>query len=147
IDMAGDSVLAVFDSAASAVNTALDAQGGLEALTAGVPKDRQMRVRVGVHLGDLIEKRDGTVYGNGVNVAARLQALAPVGGIAVSEAVYSAVGKRVRARFTDFGERSVKNIAEPVHVYMATSGASKAGGAQASAVSAGQRAQGPLGRV
>ena len=91
IDMAGDSILAVFDSAVGAVAAALAVQRVLETSQGTVPEDRRMLFRVGVHLGDMIEKGDGTVYGDGVNIAARLQALAGVGGILVSDAVQGAV--------------------------------------------------------
>ncbi|HYA20928.1 MAG TPA: adenylate/guanylate cyclase domain-containing protein, partial [Burkholderiales bacterium] len=76
VDTAGDSVLAVFESAAEAVNAALAVQKQLTTNSAAVPEDQRMRFRIGVHLGDVIEKPDGTVYGAGVNVAARLEALA-----------------------------------------------------------------------
>ena len=76
IDMAGDSVLAVFETAAGAVLAALDVQRQIESLLGDVPEDRRMRFRVGVHLGDVIEKGDGTIYGDGVNIAARLEGLA-----------------------------------------------------------------------
>jgi adenylate cyclase len=115
IDMAGDSVLAVFDTAVGAALAALDVHRVLGALTAGVPADRQMRFRVGVHLGDVIVKPDGSVYGDGVNIAARLQALALPGGITVSDAVRSSLGNRVAATFEDLGEQHVKNIPGSVH--------------------------------
>jgi TolB-like protein/class 3 adenylate cyclase len=115
IDMAGDSVLAVFDTAVGAAMAALDVQRALDALAAGVPADRQMRFRVGVHLGDVIVKPDGSVYGDGVNIAARLQALGLPGGITVSDAVRSSVRNRVAATFEDLGEQYVKNIPGSVH--------------------------------
>ena len=76
IDMVGDSVLAVFETATGAVTAALSVQEELKTQAAATTKDRRMRFRIGVHLGDVIEKADGTVYGDGVNIAARLQALA-----------------------------------------------------------------------
>ena len=117
IDMAGDSVLAVFDTATGAVAAALAVQEGLVAMAAAVPEDRQMRFRIGVHLGDVMEKADGTVYGDGVNIAARLEGLAEPGGITVSDAVQSAVRGRVSATFADQGEQQVKNIVHTVHAY------------------------------
>ena len=101
IDTAGDSVLAVFDSAAGAVVTAIAVQRRLNASADAEPQERQMRFRIGVHMGDVIEKADGTVYGDGVNIAARLQALAEPGGIVVSDAVHGAVRGRVGAEFVD----------------------------------------------
>ena len=111
IDMAGDSVLAVFDSAIGAVSAALAVQHDLEAASSAVPDDRRMRFRIGVHLGDVIEKADGSVYGDGVNIAARLEGLAEPGGITVSDAVRGAVRNRLAAIFVDQGERAVKNMA------------------------------------
>jgi adenylate cyclase len=111
IDMAGDSVLAVFDSATGAVSAAMAVQQALEAAARSVPEEQRMRFRIGVHLGDVIEKADGTVYGDGVNIAARLEGLALPGGIAVSEAVQGAVRNRLAVTFVDQGEREVKNMA------------------------------------
>ena len=132
IDMAGDSVLAVFETATGAVSVALAVQQELKALNEDVPEDRRMRFRIGVHLGDVIEKADGTVYGDGVNIAARLQALAEPGGITVSESIRTAVKGKVGASFEDRGEQHVKNIAEPVRVFQVAGGAS-AGAAPATA--------------
>ncbi len=117
IDMAGDSVLAIFDTAAGAANTALDVQRELEAASSSQPEARRMRFRVGVHLGDVMEKADGSIYGDGVNIAARLQALAEPGGVTVSDAVKSALRGKVAATFEDRGEQHVKNIAEAVRAY------------------------------
>jgi adenylate cyclase len=130
IDMAGDSVLALFETATGAVSAALAVQAELEARLAGVPADRRMRFRIGVHLGDVIEKADGSVYGDGVNIAARLEGLAQPGGITVSDAVQGAVRRRIGATFEDLGEQSVKNIADPVRAYRVL--AATNGGAPAS---------------
>jgi adenylate cyclase len=126
VDMAGDSVLAVFGTAAGAVSAALAIQTQLNRRTEAEPENRRMRFRIGVHLGDLIEKSDGTVYGDGVNIAARLQALAAPGGVMVSDAIHSAVRGRIDAAWTDAGEQSVKNIAHPVHTYRVETGAAPA---------------------
>jgi adenylate cyclase len=117
IDMAGDSVLAVFETANGAVSAAIAAQAEINTSASAMPEDRQMRFRIGVHLGDLIEKADGTVYGDGVNIASRLQALAEVGGITASDSVRSAVRGKVTADFDDQGELQVKNIAHPVRAF------------------------------
>lgn len=117
IDMAGDSVLAVFETATGAVSAALAAQAELGNVVADVPVDRRMCFRIGVHLGDVIEKVDGTVYGDGVNIAARLEGLAEPGGVTVSESIRTAVKGKVSAGFEDQGEQQVKNIADPVHAY------------------------------
>src|SRR5689334_2870183 len=74
IDMAGDSVLAIFETASGALAAAVAIQGALAAASDAVPEERRMRFRLGIHLGDVMEKRDRTVYGDGVNIAARLQA-------------------------------------------------------------------------
>jgi adenylate cyclase len=117
IDMAGDSVLAVFELATRAVSAALETQRRLAAAAVDVAEERRMRFRIGVHLGEIIEKADGSIYGDGVNIAARLEGLAAPGGIAVSDAVRSAVRGKVDAAFDDLGEQQVKNIAEPVRAY------------------------------
>ena len=122
IDMAGDSVLAVFGTATGAVNAALSIQAQVNALAKAQPEDRRMHFRIGVHLGDVIEKTDGTVYGDGVNIAARLQALADVGSILVSDAIAGAVRGRVAAGLADAGEQQVKNIAFPVRTWRVSGG-------------------------
>src|SRR5258706_13808421 len=117
IDMAGDSVLAVFDTAAGAVDAALAVQKALEAASASIAEDKRMRVRIGVHLGDVMEKPDGTVYGDGVNIAARLESLAEPGGTVVSESIQTAQDNRPANEFEDMGEHAGKNIAHPVRAY------------------------------
>ena len=114
VDTAGDSVLAVFDTASGALDYALIVQQRLAAVTS-TPR---LPFRIGVHLGDVIEKVDGSVYGNGVNVAARLQSLAGADEIWLSAAVRDAVGGRVARRMLDKGLHTVKNIDEPVHAYV-----------------------------
>jgi adenylate cyclase len=117
VDMAGDGVLAVFDSPSNAVQAALAVQARLAAAAEAMPEERRMRFRVGVHLGPVVQKPDGTVYGDGVNVAARLQALAEAGGLAVSASVAEAVRGRVDMHLADQGERVLKNIPYPVQVF------------------------------
>jgi adenylate cyclase len=117
IDMAGDSVLAVFETATGAVSAALAIQAELNMPAADVADERRMRFRIGVHLGDVIEKADGTIYGDGVNIAARLEGLAEPGGITISDAVYGAVRGKLAASFVDQGEQTVKNIAHPVRAF------------------------------
>jgi adenylate cyclase len=91
IDMTGDSVLAAFGSATGAVSAAVAIQCALHSSEIDVAEERRMRFRIGVHLGDVFEKSDGTIYGDGVNIAARLESLAQAGGIALSDAVARAV--------------------------------------------------------
>jgi adenylate cyclase len=117
IDMAGDSVLAVFETAAGAAQAALAVQDEIDARTAGQAADCRMRFRIGIHLGDVIEKTDGTIYGDGVNTAARLEALAEPGGVCVSDAIECALRHRMAASFEDLGEKMLKNLAKPVHAY------------------------------
>jgi len=126
IDTAGDSVLAVFEAASGAITSALEIQNELAALQEVTSEERRMRFRIGVHLGDVIEKADGTVYGDGVNIAARLQALAEPRGVSVSASVREAVRNRVAASFDDLGEQTVKNIAAPVRVFRIAFGAAAA---------------------
>jgi adenylate cyclase len=121
IDMAGDSVLAIFETASGALAAAVAIQEALAAASDAVPEERRMRFRLGIHLGDVMEKRDRTVYGDGVNIAARLQALAEPGGIAVSEAVHGSV--KNQAAFEDLGEQAVKNIPGAVRVFAVRSSA------------------------
>lgn len=122
IDMAGDSVLAMFETATGAVSAALAIQQALGAAASAGAADTLMRFRIGVHLGDVIEKDDGTIYGDGVNVAARLEGLAEPGGIVVSAVVRGVVSGRVAATFTDQGEQPLKNIARPIHAYAVVAG-------------------------
>ena len=117
VDMAGDSVLAVFASAAGAVRAAVAAQAAVTARCATVPEDRRMRYRIGVNLGDIIEKPDGSIYGDGVNIAARLQSLAEPGGILLSGKVHDEVQGRVNVGLAAAREHKVKNIARPLRTY------------------------------
>ncbi len=117
IDMAGDSVLAVFETASGALRAAMAIQAALALTAAAETEERRMLFRIGVHLGDVMEKSDGTIYGDGVNIAARLESLAPPGSIAVSEAVQVSQRDRLAVAFHDLGEHSVKNIARPVRAF------------------------------
>jgi adenylate cyclase len=113
---AGDAVLAEFASAVEAVRAAIDVQRRLKALNDGTAAERSMRFRIGITVGDVVE-RDGDLLGDGVNVAARLEGLADAGGICVSRSVFEHVGNRVAVRFTDIGPQTVKNIPTPVYAY------------------------------
>jgi class 3 adenylate cyclase/TolB-like protein/Flp pilus assembly protein TadD len=112
----GDSLMAEFGSAVHAVECARAIQDAVAKENAPLPAASQMRLRIGVNLGDVIEGRDG-IAGDAVNVAARLQALARPGGILVSGSVHEQVHLKVPARYADAGTRRVKNIEEPVHVF------------------------------
>jgi adenylate cyclase len=113
---AGDSVLAEFPSVAGGLSCALAIQEAIAKHNEPLSLDRQMRFRIGIHLGDVMIK-GADLFGDAVNIAARLEALAEPGGICVSATVREHIGTRVAAAFTDAGAQQVKNIAEPVHVF------------------------------
>ena len=117
---AGDAVLAKFDAVVDAVASASAIQKQLAEKNRGLPIERKVQFRIGVNLGDVIEDR-GDIYGDGVNVAARLESLADPGSICVSESVHTAVGNRLMLDFKYIGEQSVKNIGKPVRVYKVNS--------------------------
>ena len=118
IDMAGDSVLAVFETAVGAVEAAQAIQDALKPNADATPPDKQLRFRIGIHLGDVIEKTDGTVYGDGVNIAARVQTKAPPGGICLSQTVYDTVKNKMTVQATFGGRESFKNIGTPVPIWL-----------------------------
>ena len=113
---AGDSVLAEFGSAVDAVRCAMEAQGALAEVNSGLPENRQINFRMGIHVGDVMV-RAGDLFGDGVNIAARLQTLARAGGLCVSGVTYDQVRKILPLQFTDLGAQAVKNIEEPVRAY------------------------------
>ncbi|TAN48036.1 MAG: adenylate/guanylate cyclase domain-containing protein [Betaproteobacteria bacterium] len=117
VDTAGDSVLAVFDSVFDAVACAIAVQRALRARNDPLPEARRMQFRIGVNLGDVITRPDGTVYGDGVNIAARIESLAEAGGVAIAGSVRDSVAGKLGLAFADLGEQEVKNIARPVRVY------------------------------
>lgn len=117
VDTSGDSVLAVFESVVECLGAALAVQHELEQRNAVLPEERRMRFRIGINLGDVIEQADGTIYGDGVNIAARLESLADPGGITLSGSAHDFVDGRTDAGFEFIGEHDVKNIAKPVRVY------------------------------
>lgn len=114
----GDGALVEFPSVVAAVNCALAVQEATEKAEPAVAETDRIRYRIGINLGDIIIDGDD-FYGEGVNVAARVQALAPVGGIALSKSVHDHVKGKIPCEFDDMGEHSVKNIETPVHVYFA----------------------------
>lgn len=115
-NLAGDGLLAEFPSALAAVQAAVSAQDRLGVWASDQPGDDRMRLRIGVNLGDVVVN-GGDLLGDGVNVAARLQALAQPGGICLSGAVYDQVRGRIEIGFADLGPRVMKNMADPVRVY------------------------------
>ena len=113
---AGDSVLAEFGSAVDAVRCAMEAQGALATANSTLPESRQINFRIGVHVGDVMV-RAGDLFGDGVNIAARLQVLARAGGVCISGVTYDQVRKILPLSFTDLGAQTVKNIEEPIRAY------------------------------
>ena len=112
IDTAGDSVLAEFKSVVEAIQCAVEVQERLGTDNEPVPEHRKMHFRIGINLGDIIEEDDGTIYGDGVNIAARLESLANPGGIMISESAHLQVRRDAELAFEDAGEHEVKNIAD-----------------------------------
>jgi TolB-like protein/class 3 adenylate cyclase len=113
---AGDSVLAEFGSAVDAVQCAVDAQAALSEANVGLPPDRHINFRIGVHVGDIMVK-GGDLFGDSVNIAARLQTLANAGGVCLSGVAHDQVRKILPFAFTDLGAQQVKNIDEPVRAF------------------------------
>src|SRR3984893_17372082 len=116
VNSAGDSVLAEFASVVEAVNCAADIQTALKAENAKLPPERRMEFRIGINLGDVMVEGD-QIYGDGINVAARLESLADPGGICISGKVHEQVRDKLALGYKDSGEQTVKNIARPVHVW------------------------------
>src|SRR5215472_11263295 len=123
----GDGALAEFPSAVAAVECALAIQAATEREAAKDAQANRFRYRIGVNLGEVIVEGDD-IYGEGVNVAARLQTLAPVGGVALSRMVRDNIAGKAKCAFDDMGEHSVKNIERPVHVFSARIATNGGGG-------------------
>jgi len=117
----GDGVLIEFASAVDAVECAVQLQQAMESANAGLPEDRRIRLRIGINLGDVIVE-GSDLYGDGVNIASRIEALADSGSVVVSRTVYNHVRGKVQVGFEDLGEQRLKNIAWPVQVYRAQLG-------------------------
>jgi adenylate cyclase len=116
VKLTGDGILAEFPSVVSAVESASAIQRGMRARNQGIPDDRRIQLRIGINLGDVIVREDD-LFGDGVNIAARLEGIARPGGIAVSQSVRDHVGNKLDLLFRDKGDQLLKNIAEPVRVY------------------------------
>src|ERR1700760_2175166 len=115
---AGDSVLAEFASATDAVQCAVEAQTALGEANSNLAPDRHIRFRIGIHIGDVMI-RAGDLFGDGVNIAARLQSIAKPGGVCISSVTYDQVRKVLPMTFADLGALQVKNIQEPIRAYQA----------------------------
>jgi class 3 adenylate cyclase len=113
----GDGSIVEFRSVVDAVRCAIEVQQGLIERNAGLPREKRIEFRVGVHLGDVVEEADGDLMGDGVNIAARLEGVAKPGAICISEQAYWQVKGRLDLKVNDLGATQLKNIAEPVRVY------------------------------
>jgi adenylate cyclase len=116
IDSPGDNILAEFASVVDAVNSAIKIQKEIKKSNKDTPEDRRMEFRIGINLGDVIEEEE-RIYGDGVNIAARLEGLASAGGIAISGTVYEHIKEKLTLGYHYLGKQDVKNISEPVRVY------------------------------
>ncbi len=113
----GDGAIVEFRSVVDAVRCAIEVQNGMVERNTGLPPERRIEFRVGIHLGDVVEESDGDLMGDGVNIAARLEGIAKPGGICLSEDAYRQVKARLDLAVSDLGPTQLKNIAEPVRVY------------------------------
>ena len=116
VDTTGDNLLSEFISAVDAVNCAVEIQRDLAERNAELPYERKMEFRIGVNVGDVVEE-DDRIYGDGVNIAARVEGLAEAGGICISGRAYDQVGNKFGLEYEDLGEHNVKNITRPIRVY------------------------------
>src|SRR5947209_9431543 len=113
----GDGSIIEFRSVVDAVRCAIEVQTGMVERNAGLPPERRIEFRVGIHLGDVVEESDGDLMGDGVNIAARLEGVAQPGAICLSEDAFRQVKSRLDLAISDLGETKLKNIAEPIRVY------------------------------
>ena len=116
VDSPGDNILAEFASVVDAVNCAIKIQEEIRKSNTDNPEDRRMEFRIGINLGDVIEE-EGRIYGDGVNIAARVEGIAAAGGIAISGTVYEHIKDKLSLGYHYLGEQNVKNIPEPVEIY------------------------------
>ena len=116
VDSPGDNVFAEFASVVDALKCAVQTQSKITERNDNLPENREMKFRIGVNLGDIAEDGD-RIYGDGVNVAARIESLAEPGGICISRTAYDQVKNKLELGYEYLGEHSVKNITEPVRVY------------------------------
>ena len=119
----GDGALIEFRSVVEAARCAIEIQNGMVERNAGLPPERRIEFRIGIHLGDVVEEADGDLMGDGVNIAARLEGIAEPGGVCLSNAAYEQVRDKVKERYADLGERVLKNIERPVRIFSLACGA------------------------
>src|ERR1700692_3649504 len=117
IKRTGDGALVEFRSVVDAVRCAIEIQNAMVERNAGLPEDRRIVFRIGVHLGDVVEEGDGDLMGDGVNIAARLEGIAKPGAICLSEDAFRQVRARLDLAVSDIGEVQLKNITQPIRVY------------------------------
>ena len=127
----GDGSIIEFRSVVDAVRCAIEVQNGMIERNAGLPPERRIEFRVGIHLGDVVEEADGDLMGDGVNIAARLEGIAKPGAICLSEDAYRQVKGRLDLAVSDLGPTQLKNIAEPIRVYSLEVGAARPSEARA----------------
>jgi adenylate cyclase len=113
----GDGLLAEFRSVVDAARCAIEVQNGMIERNAGLPLDRRIEFRIGIHVGDVVEEKDGDLMGESVNIAARLESICKPGAICLSEDAYRQVKGRLNLAVNDLGPTQLKNIAEPIRVY------------------------------
>src|SRR6202140_5049662 len=113
----GDGILIEFRSVVDAVRCAIEVQNGMVERNAGLPPERRIEFRVGIHLGDVVEESDGDLMGDGVNIAARLEGIATPGAICLSEDAYRQVKGRLDMEVTDLGQTQLKNIEKSIRAY------------------------------
>src|SRR5450432_1916357 len=113
----GDGTLIEFRSVVDAVRCAIEVQNGMIERNAGLPPERRIEFRVGIHLGDVVEESDGDLMGDGVNIAARLEGIGRPGAICLSEDAYRQVKGRLDLAVSDLGPTQLKNIAQPIRAY------------------------------
>ncbi len=118
----GDGSIIEFRSVVDAVRCAIEMQSGMVERNAGLPRERRIEFRVGIHLGDVVEESDGDLMGDGVNIASRLETVAKPGGVCLSEDAYRQVKGRLDVATSDLGPIHFKNIAEPIRVYALETG-------------------------
>src|SRR5713226_1265302 len=116
VDSPGDNLLAEYASVVDAVQSAVEIQQELKTRNADLPPSRKMEFRIGINLGDVIVEGE-RIYGDGVNIAARLESLADPGGLCISGTVHEHIKNKLTLSYEDLGEQAVKNIAEPVRVF------------------------------
>jgi len=141
VKLMGDGILAEFGSVVDAVRAAVETQKAIAESTAGFAESKRIELRIGVNLGDVVVE-DADIHGDGVNVAARLESIAPPNGICISASVHEQIRDRISARFEDLGELQLKNIDRPLRIWRWTSGAptrSSGDDAQADAFVSGEK--------